>query len=376
MTGITCDFMPVAVLPNISISENIETNFSALVPVHDIRVRNLCSAHPTFNKFLSKFTDVFGRKIAPSVFLFKPTIEHPRPTFDAVASFRDMAYICTIPCNQASLIEHENPHRPLWSDYFNFHPWMLDRDYEYLIGNSPAFTGLDKLDGFRGQSSPNLFAMSSGVTDKPLLNALTRKWEDHYFVNHQDKAEARLFRSLNMAFRAGEMPSGMQVNAYDAGRLIALWVSAFEILAHPEKGSVSSRVVRELISKTEWLYKAAAEPVFEKTYGNGANVKLNISAWMLEELYRLRNDFMHGNIIDDKALNIEGSGRSFFNFPPLLYRLAIAAKIDLLKSMPAISGQDASVLGEHISNMIDFNHPQRQIESALLFAMKPPRRKN
>ena len=77
-----------------------------------------------------------------------------------------------------------------------------------------------------------------------------------------------LFRSLNMAFRAAEMPAWNDITVYDVGRSVALWVSAFEILAHPgPEGDTSMRQVYELIERAPWCLQASTCADYEAFAG-------------------------------------------------------------------------------------------------------------
>jgi hypothetical protein len=61
-----------------------------------------------------------------------------------------------------------------------------------------------------------------------------------------------LFRSLNMANQALQAPGGTDTTYYDVGRSIALWISAFEILAHPPNANANLQVVYELLENIKW----------------------------------------------------------------------------------------------------------------------------
>lgn len=92
---------------------------------------------------------------------------------------------------------------------------MLDRHYEDMIGSTPAILGTHEVARFKGQSSPALFRtqLSCSDIDQPLLAALMTRWRRRY--------EASL------------LPAGTDTIFYDVGRIVSLWVSAFEILVHP-----------------------------------------------------------------------------------------------------------------------------------------------
>ena len=79
--------------------------------------------------------------------------------------------------------------------------------------------------------------MSKWEIDQPLLGAIPARWK-HCFVDGDDSVvDRRLFRALEMARAASKMPGGSDATDYDVGRAVAMWVSAFEILAHDGRHS-------------------------------------------------------------------------------------------------------------------------------------------
>jgi len=55
---------------------------------------------------------------------------------------------------------------------------------------------------------------------------LLERWERYYLGTKRRREDRILFRSLNMAVKAAQMPGGIDVTLYDVGRMIALWVWA------------------------------------------------------------------------------------------------------------------------------------------------------
>jgi hypothetical protein len=56
--------------------------------------------------------------------------------------------------------------------------------------------------------------------------SLLKRWERYYLGTKRRREDRILFRSLNMAVKAAQMPGGIDVTLYDVGRMIALWVWA------------------------------------------------------------------------------------------------------------------------------------------------------
>lgn len=93
------EWKPVVTLPNVDLEEPIEGGLAALAPAHDRRVSSLARAHPSFRKFLARFTDAFGRKFRPAVLIVPENA--PESVLRAIASFRDAIALAVVPFNMA-----------------------------------------------------------------------------------------------------------------------------------------------------------------------------------------------------------------------------------------------------------------------------------
>jgi hypothetical protein len=113
-------------------------------------------------------------------------------------------------------------------------------------------------------------------------------------VEWKDKA---LFRSLNMANEAGRIPALAAGVFYDAGRSLALWVSAYEILAHPGgTGQSNFGTVCALLESVKWLDPKLAAATYAIP-GKQPQTK-QLATWICKRVYDLRNDFLHGNDVE------------------------------------------------------------------------------
>jgi hypothetical protein len=368
---------PVVTLPNIELEEPIEGGLVALVPAHDSRVKSLVKAHINFRKYLGRFTDAFGRKFKPSVLIVPENVPDIILRADALASFRDAIASSVVPYNRAIELKYPRGHRVFWANTFSIFPWMIDKHYEALIGNTPAILGMDDVADFRGQSSPELFRMtlSSRDIDEPLLAVLIERWRTRYAGGEPAWSERALFRSLNMAFVASQLPAGTEITFYDVGRSTALWVSAFEILAHPRDSDSGLRQVHDLLESAPWDLDASKAPICEAFAGrNRPRRSRNTACWLYGELCHARNDFLHGNPVEMDRLIIDKTGRNLFDFAAPLYRMALAAFLSLAWSKPLPSVDDAAEFVRYISDRMDFMSYQRAIEEGLLKAHEPHKR--
>ena len=68
-----------------------------------------------------------------------------------------------------------------------------------------------------------------------------------------------LFRSLNMAHSAAQIPGVVGVTNQSLGRNIGLWVSAFEILVHPETDESGVKRVYALLDQVYYRTQACKD---------------------------------------------------------------------------------------------------------------------
>ena len=322
-----------------------------------------------FRGFLGRFADNFGEKFEPGVLLR----EHAPQCFhesEALAGFRDLIAISVIAYNRARRVLYpQQGLRVLFGEAFALYPWILDEQYERLIGSTSAFLATEEVERFSGQSSPSLLRMSlsDGDIDRSLLTALLERWRRRYEAAEPEREDIALFRSLNMAYHASLLPAGAEITFYDVGRLVSVWVSAFEILVHPGgNGHANCVKVFELIDKTRWKLQEMAEPAYDK---GGKETTRTLASWVYQGLYDCRNGFLHGNPVQRDDLRLPGSKRTAFECAAPLYRLALTAFLPLTfdRAMPADS-DPAAAWGDYTSNRIEFFGPQGIAEKAVLTA--------
>ena len=123
----------------------------------------------------------------------------------------------------------------------------------------------------------------------------------------QVREDRALFRSLNVA-AGGEVAGGIDVTLYDLGRLIALWVSACEILARQSAGHAGVKEVYDLLHQVCFVdqgmklrkYKAFVS----RRNGITRTERRNLACWVYGQLYHARCDFLPGNPVRGKTVSI------------------------------------------------------------------------
>jgi hypothetical protein len=344
-------------MPNLRVAHAVTTDEMAIVPCTDDLLKPYEKAHPQFRQFLGKFTDPFGAKVSPGVLLISSDAPETFKSIEAVSSFRDLIALSVIPIQRARGIVHDGSHYVQYSDYFDFYPWVYHEGHQHLVCNTPAQVALHEIRVFRGQTSPILSALDfeQRDLDSPLLNALLERWRVRYGTRRPEWSDRALFRSLNMAAAASRIPAGVDVTTFSLGRNIGLWVSAFEILTHTGQDKVRLWDVYDRLGTIAWRHKKLKAKRFKPT---SSKTKRNLACWIYGEIYRVRNDFLHGNPVDEKSLAVKRSGRNLFSYASILYRMALSGFLDI---KPPITN---SV--EWSRARLDFHSNQGDVEEALL----------
>ena len=374
------NWTPLCVLPNVDLDKPVESDLLALVPSSDPRVLEVTNEYHKFCEFLKCFTNPFGEIIHPALILQNKDFEERKISSEFIAYFRDIIVSSTVPYSISRLINGKPYHQVAYSSYFSICPWMISDDYEWLIGSTSAFTGLENVDKYKGQSSPDLWPVKlyANDFDWPLLQELLSWWADLYKKrNEPEWKNLALFRSLNMANQALLIPVNADAGGtiYDYGRIIALWVSAFEILIHPGgNGKANKNKVFELLDSIPWINKSSGYKRFEtkeKKDNKEIITHRNLACWIYDQMYMCRNKFIHGNSVKDSDLNLRKSRnpadysdpilrryrRRMYNFAPILYRLALTAFLN-------------SSWEQKPQNVDDFGKLQCEAENALQLAAR------
>jgi hypothetical protein len=319
-------WMPVLVLPNLRLADAIEGGHAALVPSHDARILSLGKQHTVLRKFLARFRDEFGVPREPAIMLLQAQAPESMRHGEAIAGFRDVLALASVPLSRAHAIWRHVGNRLTYSDCFAFYPWMVDRHYEHLVGSTPAMLGLHEVTKFQGQTTPGVpwQEIRSFDWDEELLRQLLAAWSRRFSGRKPSWRDQALFRSLNMAHQACLMPTpALSGSLYDAGRIIALWIASFEILAHPgDRSGVNKKVVMELIEGARWQsssFRHRRHPVWHQR----KKVMRPLPSALYARLYDARNEFLHGNPLTRKILKGGLKDGTLFNVAAPLYRMAL-----------------------------------------------------
>lgn len=325
-------------MPSLAFREPIQNEHLAIVPFPDSRLKSLTKSQPAVKKLLSNFRDQFGTRIKPSAML----IHSNAPSsvdFQAVIAFRNTVAISSIIDARSIQLGGGNAGYPVWSDYFDFYPYTATKQGNEISGRSVANFELQKPEKFSGQRSahlPDASRLSFGI-DESTLEGCLKMWNRRFIKGRKERASTVLFRSLEIGCQANRVPAvgNRQPSIHDIGVGISLWVSALEILCHPGTSDVNREEVLEKLAQADWDSSNLKAKRYTLKNRNGRvlrdssrNIrKFNFIQRLCAELYRARNDFLHGNSVSIGSLfpACASSGINLLSCAPLIYRAALSS---------------------------------------------------
>lgn len=363
------EWTPIVVLPNLNMGGTVECAYAAILSPADQRIKKLCQDHPRLKIFLSKFAGQFGEKIWPSVLLLRADAPKSFFTPEAITALRDLVSLSVVPYARALRLRYGKANSLVFSNTFQLYPWMLDKNFEDMLLMNPAQMHIHLLEEFKGQSFPeqSQASLTESDIDQPLLKELLSRWVLRFSGSPAIWKDIALFRSLNMANEAGRIPALTAATFYDTGRSLGLWVSAYEILAHPggATGQSNFGTVSAMLESVKW-HNAKLSAATHTIPGKTPQQK-QLATWICKKVYDLRNDFLHGNEVEGPKLLL--NGKVVIDFAACLYRLALTGFLDLHFSLPTPPAQDAEAMGAYINQRMTFNAFQSVFEGALLTAI-------
>jgi len=335
-------------LPDLNLRESIGNENIAIVPHDDSRIIEITNQSSCARALVENFEGQFGQKNYPSLLIINEKAPEHFRVIDAIVGFRNIVALVTIIKAHEHRLKSTFVAFPLYSDYFDFYPITITKDGDGFLTQSPSISGYDdERRKFKGQTSPSL-AGPGHVRAEPksdLFDELHKAWQRRYLNKKYSEWSTRiLFRSLEMAYQAATMPFKNHSTIYDYGASASLWVSAFEILSHSQKGMANLKTVLDLMEDYEWLHKDLRRRSYVVRYG-GKRRQVNLSQKLYKELYDTRNAFLHGNPVTAKRLRPFGRKdvQIITRYAPLLYKIALisflkqfktkrkAKRIDMLK---------------------------------------------
>ena len=142
-----------------------------MVNCRDDRLGRAAQRNRTFDQFLKRFHDEFGKQISPTVLLIREDAPESVQRF-AIVSFRDAVCACAIVLSQARRLAWGRATGIPYSDAFDVYPWvpgLVDDGRVYAF--TPSMGGIHDVKLLRGQPTPpsGQGSLSASDIDAPLL---------------------------------------------------------------------------------------------------------------------------------------------------------------------------------------------------------------
>lgn len=302
------EWVLIFVLPNLILKEPFETEYMAIIPYNDKRLKSIRLNNPPAKKLLTNFKTITGKRIKPPALVWRKdapkTVQHN----EAVVAFRNSLAISCLLYGCSVSVNADNVFGPVFSDFFDFYPVTIGKGGGFHL-SSPALEAYGpRLDKFYGSIYPHLpyHDFHEATISKFMAEKIIKKWNERFVSPAEDTWETRLlFRSLEMVYQAMVTPFRNNSTLYDYGTNLSLWVSAFEILVHKKPGDrVGWKQVIELLGKYRWGPKQLRGKWYtiHKDRKQKKIKKGNLVQKLYMELYDTRNAILHGNQIKESRL--------------------------------------------------------------------------
>jgi hypothetical protein len=363
---------PVWILPNVTLMESIDHSHVGLMHREDQRVLAACKLHPGLTKLVRAFKSEFGSPVSPTVLMMRSDAPPSVKTVSALGGFRDIVCTGAIVDSHARMLAWKRPVGIMFSDAFDIYPWGLGKpSSQHVYAFTPGLSGVHDLNRLAASPAAALPARSLAIDelDGVLVHRLMKCWDEYHCAGTEEVQHRKMFRALDSARFAARMPGGTDANIFDAGRSVALWVSAFEILAHDGKRADLERVLG-LFSKVDWQHAHLQGQSQTIAFGK-KTIPTNLAGQIYKSLYDARNAFLHGNHVNSESLR-KPFGRHLNWFAAPLFRLALTGFLELNFDKPAPDRQQSpQAFSEHWTEKWTFYRAQSRAEEAILMANKP-----
>lgn len=317
----------------------------AIVRLGDPRVVHLRREIPAVDQILSSFVDQYGKPYDPAVLLVsKSAPETVRNGLDAIVAFRNAVALAFILRARAAAERGYGGLDPTWSDTFDFHPAQIGGNGRMILQSPALLAGVSTTARLRLTHSPYLPVTQRRLyPDSYLFRCFGDAWTRRFCRTVKSERFAdRLFRSLDVAYQACAIGAKNEGSLNDYGIQVALWVSAIEILAWPDRRHADLESVLILLSRDTSKLRDSS-PRYRIKLRNPLSRKVgtrSVSALQRAYiyLYRARNKFLHGNPVSTGTLLTLNRGErvGLPRLATVVYRAALVAYLD--KRYPKVIG--------------------------------------
>lgn len=334
----------VFVLPNLLLEDHhlspseltLGLDGIAIVPASDQRVVDLAEWSDPAARFLGAFHDGNGTGITPAALIVRDDwLGDMGRDVEPMISFRNAAALSCI-LHARAQVQGGGWLGASWSDTFDYHSAQLRVDGSGFDLWTPALNSIGfRLDGLSLTPDVRLPRNHLGFIDEHLAVRLGRAWATRYRRRRDQRATAKVFRSLEAAYEASAISFRHYSSLNEVGLDAVDWATAVEVLAAPKKGNVNKWHCTDLIGEA----RRAREPeLWHRKYRVRRPAKkgkprrfraLNLAQWIFLHVHNARSKFVHGDTVSHTLLAPFGD-----HSPPLLslastvYRLALVAFLE------------------------------------------------
>lgn len=365
----------IGALPNIDMRPGyFAGDYMAVAGAYDDRYRDAIANGPNLHRFLSTFEGSHGQRLRPSI-LIRSDAYPDRPTSEAISSFMDIVIACVVLDVRVRTVTWRRNVGPFYADSFEIYPWMIDPEGKRLVAQNAALWAVHELDKFRGTASAAVPVQEVGhePAHPRLFKQLYAIWKSRFIDGHDDWTSRAILRSLKMATSALRLssPTGSTESFYDYGRILSLWVSAFEILVHPgATGRATRQRVLNLLKSIPWQSRMAMEELHPADFGGGNIADVRLANALYVKMNDLRNDFLHGNPVEPEKFRLE-NGTWILSFPATIFRMALSTMLpdpDEVTREQVLSGEKTR---EEYRQHLEETRYRNDCEECLLAAVRP-----
>lgn len=323
-------------MPNLLLPGHFEFGDLAIVNGLDERVEAIANENHAARVLMNGFIYKLNPECRPSAMIFKRE-HHFSDLWGAMVDARNICAVLASCYGWIKSIGQLNRHVYRDTDHFDFFPLRPRVDGKYLDCIGPEVnSSMVARDEFKGFTHPYLFVHPCLrlEIDDWMFSVFCKVWSRIHISGKGTRSDRRLMRALSVAYEACKVPLGMENFLHDHGRHCALWVSAFESLAHPGPGKmVGYKNVVELIGRRVLSDSKMSRKVRMKVgVKNKKSVflALNTSQRLYIQLYRARNAFLHGNrlSLDTFIPQNLGSGIRLLDTAPVIFHAALEAYVN------------------------------------------------
>ncbi len=276
---------------------------------------------------LSAFRTQFGESYETGCIIVRRGARGVFLQAETIRAFRNACALATILPGYSGHQWH-----PLYADHFDVYPLAPAVGGE-VITNDAIVQGLHPVTGFVGQPSPLIQDPRNFhcAPSNRLLARLLRAWRKCFIARRNRTDLLRVFRSIEIALHALRFPTDALLSTQDAGLRLGLWISAFETLLNLGGGGVNLPTVVQFLDGLPWGDAALRRRIY-RVPDKRIVQRVTKAAAIYGDLYKARNDFIHGNPIRRKRLWFRGSRQEplMSRVAPLVYLSALEQRLNLL----------------------------------------------